>query len=473
MEHSRKALQVIELFSVYYIGYFNCSIVWIFLFKISQFFLLTKYNKNEKNIAADTENNEKTKKIQKLKNNDGHHEKIIQIPDTQRAEWINSIFSQLWKWDYTIDSVKKLIVEKLESKIVNKFPGGAFKLENIDLGNFSPRISGIKVYEHDADPISVDEIIVDLDVDLISNCQIKCNIMKVPAKIENLELKNGCIRVILKKNYEKVSLCFMNSPNIDFNLSAFGLDTGYIKNVILNEIILKKIKQKMLFPNLITKTFRKEEEVIQHDTTDIGDFRILPDDGLILQKNLKYLISETLQLCNSISLTTEVKINNQYKKNITMTSEIHENSTAKFLILHLIKAENLVNTDSGIKGDVSDPYARITFGDFKYKTEIIPNSLNPEWNTIFIFPISNNSNDFSNKKGFEDLDVQIFDQDKFKNDANLGNVRIDVRNLIKNGGQMKEICSELQDIKTGNILFSLKVGNIELENEKDTFKHHV
>ena len=156
-----------------------------------------------------------------------------------------------------------------------------------------------------------------------------------------------------------------------------------------------------------------------------------------------------------------------------MTSEIHENSTAKFLILHLIKAENLVNTDSGIKGDVSDPYARIKFGDFKYKTEIIPNSLNPEWNTIFIFPISNNSNDFSNKKGFEDLDVQIFDQDKFKNDANLGNVRIDVRNLIKNGGQMKEICSELQDIKTGNILFSLKVGNIELENEKDTFKHHV
>ena len=71
------------------------------------------------------------------------------------------------------------------------------------------------------------------------------------------------------------------------------------------------------------------------------------------------------------------------------------------------------------------------------------------------------------------MDVQIFDQDKFKNDANLGNVRIDVRNLIKNGGQMKEICSELQDIKTGNILFSLKVGNIELENEKDTFKHHV
>ena len=193
MEHSRKALQVIELFSVYYIGYFNCSIVWIFLFKISQFFLLTKYNKNEKNIAADTENNEKTKKIQKLKNNDGHHEKIIQIPDTQRAEWINSIFSQLWKWDYTIDSVKKLIVEKVESKIVNKFPGGAFKLENIDLGNFSPKISGIKVYEHDADPISVDEIIVDLDVDLISNCQIKCNIMKVPAKIENLELKNGSI----------------------------------------------------------------------------------------------------------------------------------------------------------------------------------------------------------------------------------------------------------------------------------------
>ena len=112
----------------------------------------------------------------------------------------------------------------------------------------------------------MDEIIIDLDVDLVSNCQIQCNIMKVPAKIENLELKNGRIRAILKKNCENVSICFMNSPNIDFNLSAFGLDTGYIKNFILNEIILKKIKQKMLFPNQITKTLRKKVQ-LQNDNS--------------------------------------------------------------------------------------------------------------------------------------------------------------------------------------------------------------
>ena len=292
--------------------------------------------------------------------------------------------------------------------------------------------------------------------------------MKVPAKIENLELKNASIRAILKRNCENVSFSFMQSPNIDFNLSAFGLDTGYIKNFILNEIILKKIKQKMLFPNQITKTFKKKfihQNEISDDETDFGDFKNLPE--LISQKNLKNLISETVKLCNSISLSTEVKINNQYMKNMTKIQE--ENSIAKFLILHLIKAENLVNADSGINGDVSDPYAKIKLGDLKYKTEIISNSLNPEWNTIFIFPIDD-GNVSSSKTDFKDLNIEIFDHDKFKNDANLGNVSIDIYDLIQNGGQMKEIWSELQDIKTGKILFSLKVGKIELENEMDKFK---
>ena len=73
---------------------------------------------------------------------------------------------------------------------------------------------------------------------------------------------------------------------------------------------------------------------LSDDETDSGDFQILP--GLISQKNLKNLISETVKLCNSVSLTTEVKINNQYKKNMT---KIQENSTTKILILHLIKAQ--------------------------------------------------------------------------------------------------------------------------------------
>ena len=151
-----------------------------------------------------------------------------------------------------------------------------------------------------------------------------------------------------------------------------------------------------------------------------------------------------------------------------MTEIQEKNSIAKFLILHLIKAENLVNADSGINGDVSDPYAKIKLGDLKYKTEIISNSLNPEWNTIFIFPIDGNVS--SSKTDFKDLNIEIFDHDKFKNDANLGNVSIDVCDLIQNGGQMKEIWSELQDIKTGKILFSLKVGKIELEKEMAKFK---
>ena len=147
----KKVLQIIELFSVYFMGYLNFSLAWIFLFKISQFFLLTNFKYKNENIIE----NEKSK-IKNFKNNGEtcescHLPSWVRIPDTQRAEWINTIFSTLWKWEYTIDTIKKIIIEKVASKIVNKFPGGAFKLENIDLGNFAPRISGIKVYENDVE----------------------------------------------------------------------------------------------------------------------------------------------------------------------------------------------------------------------------------------------------------------------------------------------------------------------------------
>ena len=146
----KKVLQIIELFSVYFIGYLNFSFAWIFLFKISQFFLLTNFKYKNENIIE----NEKSKS-KNFKNGETcescHLPSWVRIPDTQRAAWINTILSTLWKWEYTIDTIKKLIIEKVESKIVNKFPGGAFKLENIDLGNFAPRISGIKAYENDVE----------------------------------------------------------------------------------------------------------------------------------------------------------------------------------------------------------------------------------------------------------------------------------------------------------------------------------
>lgn len=54
------------------------------------------------------------------------------------------------------------------------------------------------------------------------------------------------------------------------------------------------------------------------------------------------------------------------------------------------RAHNLKNTDSGLMGDVSDPYCVIRLGKMEKKTPTINNNLNPEWTSSndFAFPVT-------------------------------------------------------------------------------------
>jgi len=50
-----------------------------------------------------------------------------------------------------------------------------------------------------------------------------------------------------------------------------------------------------------------------------------------------------------------------------------------FLQVRIVAAYNLKNTDSGIFGDVSDPFATVKVGDRVQKTPTIKDNLNPKW----------------------------------------------------------------------------------------------
>ena len=62
------------------------------------------------------------------------------------------------------------------------------------LGQVPPRISGIKVYDKNT---SRKEIIMDLDLILASDCDIKFSVKKVKAKLGDFSLR-GLLRVVLK-----------------------------------------------------------------------------------------------------------------------------------------------------------------------------------------------------------------------------------------------------------------------------------
>ena len=68
--------------------------------------------------------------------------------------------------------VSNTLIEKVEPKLKSKLDKkklSNFRFENIDLGNIPPRVTGIKVHDKN---VSRNEIVIDLDFDVKSNCDI-------------------------------------------------------------------------------------------------------------------------------------------------------------------------------------------------------------------------------------------------------------------------------------------------------------
>ena len=68
--------------------------------------------------------------------------------------------------------VSNTIIEKVEPKLKSKLDKkklSGFRFENIDLGSVPPRVTGIKVHDKN---VSQNEIVIDLDLDIKSNCDI-------------------------------------------------------------------------------------------------------------------------------------------------------------------------------------------------------------------------------------------------------------------------------------------------------------
>lgn len=84
-------------------------------------------------------------------------------------------------------------------------------------------------------------------------------------------------------------------------------------------------------------------------------------------------------------------------------------------------ALKLRNKDTGLFGDVSDPYVAVRLGQVEYKTPHINNNLNPIWE---------NNNYFKFEVGLEDttLMLEVLNKNTFKDDS-LGTAELDLRAL--------------------------------------------
>lgn len=117
------------------------------------------------------------------------------------------------------------------------------------------------------------------------------------------------------------------------------------------------------------------------------------------------------------------------------------------LNVRVIAAYNLVNMDTGILGDVSDPYVALRLksqGDSqRKKTPTINNDLNPVWNAgPFLFRIDSPD---------EELVLEVYDEDTLTGDDFIGRMQIPLIRFIQQPNDPLRIRDHMTDIQHGEL----------------------
>ena len=253
----------------------------------------------------------------------------ISYPDFDRCEWLNKLITQLWPTisDYVRNQVKNTVEPELKKQI------SSLSFERIDLGDYPPRLGGIKIY---TDNIRSDEIILDTELFYGGDMQIKMKYHSLKAGIKSLYL-HGELRVILKSIVSKIpfigaiELFFLRTPTIDFDLTDIAniIEIPGLHNLLM--LSLEKILQTIIvIPNRLIIALMNE--------IDINQLKFPKPDGI--------------------------------------------------LRIDIIEAKNLPKHDTRffIKQSSIDAYVKINIGQYRFKTHI-QKSLNPKWYETFEVPI--------------------------------------------------------------------------------------
>merc|ERR1719474_264338 len=112
------------------------------------------------------------------------------------------------------------------------------------------------------------------------------------------------------------------------------------------------------------------------------------------------------------------------------------------LHINIVQAKDLIKADMVGK---SDPYAVVTYGNDKIKTNTVKNSQNPEWNFEPDIPLKHNGPDF--------MKIEVFDNDKFGKDKSLGVANIDIPSL-QHSQSLSDMWVPLDNVKSGQIQLS-------------------
>jgi Ca2+-dependent lipid-binding protein len=377
-------LRTLAWVGVYLLGYFDFSIAWMVTpLLLSVLRDQWKKEKRKKLTAAREAALTNEQAMIEARMDADELPSWVFFPDKERAEWINSILKQLWPYvnEYVRDTLFNTVEPAVETALRQyKLNGFRFERERVFLGQVPPRVTGIKVYDSNT---SRREIILDMDICFASDMEIVFKVKGISARVSDFGLR-GMARVVLKPLISQIPLVggvqvyFLKVPEIDYTLGGVA---GALEIPGLNKIVEKIIAEQ------------------------IKNFIVLP---------------------NKFSMPLVTSIPNKVLKCP---------DSAGVLRVKLIKARGLKDTD-GIGSGKSDPYCILTVGAHTSRAPTKLDSLNPEWNMSFDFPIEIVQG--------QELLLELYDEDSRKGDQFLGRAKIQ-SNLVADRGHIESYWVDLMD----------------------------
>ncbi|VDI50593.1 Hypothetical predicted protein [Mytilus galloprovincialis] len=297
-------------------------------------------------------------------------------------------------WPFIGDYVRDLLMTSIQEKIQTSHAQAAsFKFLKIDLGDIPPRIGSIKVNTKN---VKRDEIYMDIDLMYGSDADIEMRIKGMTMGIKDLHVR-GELRVIMRPLISRmplfggISVFFLNNPTLDFNLTgiANAIDMPGLSDMV-DTIIQEQIAALMVLPNRI-------------DVPMVQDLASLA--------RLKYPLPDGV------------------------------------LRIHVVGAKELIKADVGLmKKGLSDPYAVVRMGAYKFKTHVINNTIEPTWNSIFETIVD--------AKDGQLLDIEVRDEDPGSKDDSIGTTSLPISTAAEKGTE--DTWLPLEDVKTGRINLKLE-----------------
>ncbi|CAF4478253.1 unnamed protein product [Rotaria sp. Silwood2] len=138
---------------------------------------------------------------------------------SNRAEIVGETFVVYCIWPIISKYVENIVKNIIEPEIKKQISGLSF--EQINLGDFRPRLDGIKIYKNS---IHSNEIILDIELFYGGDIQIKMKYYSLKIGIKSFYL-HGQLRLVIKSNISKIpfisalELFFLRIPIIHFDLT--------------------------------------------------------------------------------------------------------------------------------------------------------------------------------------------------------------------------------------------------------------